>query len=112
MVDWMSEVLQAFKCQDQTFFIAVNMLDRYFDVQLKNKVAIELHELHILGVVCMFIASKYNDIYPLLMKTVFNKIGHQRITEDNIRKTEYDILRKLDFNIGGAPTPYDFLNIY
>lgn len=31
MVDWMTEVLTAFKCCDQTFFLAVNILDRYFD---------------------------------------------------------------------------------
>ena len=29
MVDWMIEVLTNFKCEDQTFFLAVNLLDRY-----------------------------------------------------------------------------------
>ena len=33
MVDWMIEVLTNFKCEDQTFFLAINLLDRY----LKNK---------------------------------------------------------------------------
>ena len=31
--DWMIEVLTNFKCEDQTFFLAINLLDRY----LKNK---------------------------------------------------------------------------
>lgn len=31
MVDWMVEVMTAFKCADQTFFIAVSLMDRYFD---------------------------------------------------------------------------------
>jgi hypothetical protein len=30
MVDWMVEVLTTFKTSDQTFFLAVNILDRYF----------------------------------------------------------------------------------
>lgn len=30
MIDWMVEVLSAFKCSDQTFFLAVNIMDRYF----------------------------------------------------------------------------------
>jgi penicillin-binding protein-related factor A (putative recombinase) len=43
MVDWMVEVLTAFKCADQTFFLAVNIMDRYFDALNKQGIAIELH---------------------------------------------------------------------
>ncbi len=32
MVDWMVEVMSAFKCADQTFFLAVSLMDRYFDL--------------------------------------------------------------------------------
>lgn len=32
MIDWMIEVLTNFKCDDQTFFLSVNLMDRY----LKN----------------------------------------------------------------------------
>lgn len=32
MVDWMVEVLTAFKCDEQTLFLAVNLMDRYFAV--------------------------------------------------------------------------------
>jgi len=40
----------------------------------------------------MFMASKYEDVKPLLMKTVFNKIGHQKIPEESIKRVELDIL--------------------
>jgi len=43
MVDWMVEVLTAFKCEDQTFFLAVNLMDRYFDIKNRNKEAVELN---------------------------------------------------------------------
>lgn len=109
MVDWMMEVLSAFKCEDQTFFLAVNLMDRYFDA---HKNSLQLQELHITGVVCMFMASKYQDIYPLLMKTVFNKIGHQKIAVEDIRQKEMEIIRTLGFMIGGAPTPLEFLESY
>ena len=73
MVDWKIEVLTNFKCDDQTFFLAVNLMDRYF----KGKQEIrEISDLHIIGVTCMFIASKYEDIYPLKMKMVHEKIAH------------------------------------
>jgi len=59
MVDWMVEVLSAFKCDEQTLFLAVNLLDRYFAVCNKNGKSLPLEELHISGIACMFIASKY-----------------------------------------------------
>jgi hypothetical protein len=30
MIDWMIEVLTNFKCDDQTFFLAVSLMDRFF----------------------------------------------------------------------------------
>ncbi len=30
MVDWMVEVMNTFKCSDQSFFIATSVMDRYF----------------------------------------------------------------------------------
>ena len=30
MIDWIMEVLFTFKMSEQTFFLAVNLLDRYF----------------------------------------------------------------------------------
>jgi hypothetical protein len=76
MVDWMIEVLTNFKCDDQTFFCATQIMDRYL---AKVGSAKEIGDLHILGVACMFIASKYEDIYPLKMKMVFEKIAHKKL---------------------------------
>lgn len=97
MVDWMVEVLTAFKCADQTFFLAINIMDRYFDSLNKQGISLELHELHTTGVVCMFMASKYEDVYPLLMKTVLAKIGHGKIAAEVIRNKEMEILRAIGF---------------
>ncbi len=112
MVDWMVEVLTAFKCSEQTFFLAVNLMDRYFDVLSKEGRVLELQELHVTGVVCMFMASKYEDVYPLLMKTVFNKIGHTKIPVEVIRNKELEILRVLGFKVGACPSSYEFQQKY
>jgi hypothetical protein len=95
--------------------VAVNLLDRYFHTLNQcgeSQRTIELHELHISGIACMFIASKYEDIYPLLMNTVFNKIGHKKISIDAIRAREMDILRTLGFKVGALPTQLEFLERY
>jgi len=112
MVDWIVEVLSAFGCSDQTFFLTISMMDRYFDSLRQQGRHLQLSELHQTGVTCMFIASKYEDVIPLLMRTVFNKIGHCKISEKDILAREKDILISLGFKIGGLPTPLEFLDIY
>ena len=108
MIDWMIEVLTNFKCDDQTFFLAVSLIDRYF----KNKTEMrEISDLHIIGVTCMFIASKYEDIYPLKMKMVYEKIAHSKLAIEDIKSLELDILQSINYQIP-APTLLDFLRVY
>ena len=76
MVDWMVEVLHIFDCSSRTFFLSVRIMDLFFKKEQKT---LGIEELHVIGVVCMMIASKYEDIKPLSMKTVVSKIGHERL---------------------------------
>jgi hypothetical protein len=108
MIDWMIEVLTNFKCDDQTFFLSVSLLDRYF--KLKNECK-EVSDLHIIGVTTMFLASKYEDIYPLKMKMVYEKIAHKKLSIEKIKTLEMDILKIINYKIP-APTTLDFLKYY
>ena len=108
MVDWMIEVLTNFRCDDQTFFLAINLLDRYFKNCMGAK---EVSDLHVTGVTTMFIASKFEDIYPLKMKTVFEKIAHKKLDIQKIKTLELEIMRAIDYKIH-APTVLDFLKVY
>lgn len=108
MIDWMIEVLTNFKCDDQTFFLAVSLLDRYFKAKTET---LEIANLHIIGVTTMFIASKYEDIYPLKMKMVHEKIAHAKLAIKDIKALELDILKAIEYKIP-APTVLDFLRKY
>ena len=108
MIDWMIEVLTNFKCDDQTFFLAVSLLDRYFKAKTETR---EISDLHIIGVTAMFIASKYEDIYPLKMRMVYEKIAHKKLAIEDIKRLELDILQSIDYKIP-APTVLDFLRVY
>ena len=108
MIDWMIEVLTNFKCDDQTFFLAVSLIDRYFKNKTETR---EIGDLHIIGVTTMFIASKYEDIYPLKMKMVFEKIAHRKLSIEDIKTLELDILKSINYKIP-APTVLDFLRVY
>lgn len=106
MVDWMVEVLTTFKNSDQSFFIAIDLMDRYFKESLQT---FSGSELHIAGIISMFVATKYEDVIPLLMKTVINKIGHNKFSIEQIENKEMQLLQTLSFKIG-APTIKDFID--
>ena len=77
MIDWMFEVLTAFKMSEQTFFLAVQYMDRYIAESPK---LLDLTQLHLIGITCMFLASKIEDITPLFMQTIVIRIGHHRFS--------------------------------
>lgn len=108
MIDWMIEVLTNFKCDDQTFFLAASLLDRYLKTHSKAQ---EVADLHMMGVTCMFIASKYEDVQPLKMKMVFEKIAHKKLSIDKIKSMELEILKTIHYKIP-APSVLDFLKVY
>ena len=80
-------------------------MDRYFK---SCPDPLKVSSLHILGVTSMFIASKFEDINPLRMKTVDEKISQKKIPIENIKQQELDILKVVKYQIH-APTILDFL---
>lgn len=104
----MIEVLTNFKCDDQTFFLSVSLMDRFLKQKAETR---EVSDLHIIGVTTMFIASKYEDIYPLKMKMVFEKIAHKKLAIEKIKGLEMDILKAINYRIP-SPTSHDFLKVY
>lgn len=106
MIDWMFEVLGCFRMCEQTFFLAVQYMDRFIAATPRQ---LELDELHVIGITSMFIASKYEDITPLFMQTLVNRIGHNRFTKENILFYEKEILGTLNFKLTAIPTVLEFL---
>lgn len=59
----------------------------------------------------MFIASKYEEVIPLLMRTVINKIGHNKFSLKQVEEKEIEVLKTIGY-IVGAPTFKEFLDRY
>jgi len=108
MVDWMIEVLTNYKCDEHTFFLAVNLMDRYFKSTQKS---LNPNDLHGIGIAAMFMASKFYDVYPLRLKIVYEKIAHKKLTSDEIKNQETEIANALNYIIG-KPTVWEFLNFF
>ena len=77
MVDWMIEVMSSFNQEDKTFFLAVSLMDRYFENSADSK---RVDELHLIGVTAMFMASKAEDSLPLDIQTVHESIVHRKFS--------------------------------
>lgn len=82
LIDWMIDVHLKFKLWPETLFLTVNLLDRY---AAKNK--IKKAELQLVGVSCMLIAAKYEEIYPPTLKD-FTYITNNGFTSKDILAME------------------------
>jgi hypothetical protein len=54
-----------------------------------------------IGVTAMFMATKIDEIYPLKLKTVYEKIGHRKLTIESIKQKESEFLEVFNFNVVG-----------
>ncbi|CAD8053234.1 unnamed protein product [Paramecium sonneborni] len=107
MIDWMVEVLCSYKCTDQTFFVAVRTMDFYFS---KSEKQLEVSDLHLCGVTSMFIAAKYEEIHPMKLSVVYEKIAHKKLSTDQIKKKESEILQTIGFDLVGG-TLFDMYSL-
>lgn len=108
MVDWMIEVLSAYPSDPQTVFLAVHIMDSYL---AKAQEVFNNEDIHLIGVVSMYIASKMEDIIPLRMSLLKNKIAHNKFTEKQIKHLEKVILQATDFDLITTST-YEFIKTF
>lgn len=47
----------------------------------------------------MMIASKNDEVYPLRIGIVYDKIGHKKISMSKLTAVEEDIVKTLDFKL-------------
>lgn len=96
MVDWIIEVLCLFKQSNKTIFRAVHLLDLFLKCEKKP---LSVKDLHLLGVVCMFVASKLCEVYPLKIGRVVNDIGKHKFTKETILEQERYLMQIVKFKL-------------
>ena len=63
LVDWLVDVHQSFELKEQTLFLALSYLNEF---AAENEIT--KHEYQLVGITCLWIASKYEEIYPPRMQ--------------------------------------------
>ncbi|XP_062984723.1 G2/mitotic-specific cyclin-B1 [Elgaria multicarinata webbii] len=102
LIDWLVQVQIKFKLLQETMYMTVAIIDRFLQ---NNKVAKRM--LQLVGVTAMFVASKYEEMFPPEIGD-FAFVTDHTYSNLQIRQMEMKILRSLDFSLG-RPLPLHFL---
>ncbi|EFA86843.1 cyclin [Heterostelium album PN500] len=102
LVDWMMAVHVRFKMLSETFFLSVNIVDRYL-----SAVPIPINKLQLVGITSMLLAAKYEEIYSPEIKD-FIVTSDNACTHDEVLSMERSILSTLKFHMSTC-TPLHFL---
>ena len=105
LIDWLIDVHLKYKMVPQTMYIAVNLIDRYLSKNETSRIKLQL-----VGVTAMFIATKYEEIYPPELKD-FVYITDNAYVKSDVLEMESSMLRSLDFDIT-FPTQWSFLEMF
>lgn len=102
LVDWLVEVAEEYRLHTETLYLAVSFIDRFLSVM-----SVVRGKLQLLGTAAMFIASKYEEIYPPEVSE-FVYITDDTYNKKQVLRMEHLILKVLKFDIS-VPTPLAFL---
>uniref|UniRef100_A0A3B3UD91 Cyclin B1 n=1 Tax=Poecilia latipinna TaxID=48699 RepID=A0A3B3UD91_9TELE len=102
LIDWLVQVNLKFRLLQETMYMTVGIIDRFLqDHPVPKK------QLQLVGVTAMFLASKYEEMYPPEISD-FAYVTDRAYTTAQIRDMEMTILRVLKFQLG-RPLPLQFL---
>ena len=74
-------MLSSYKMSEESFFKSVQFMDTFF---MKSNKKLQVSDLHIVGVASMFTATKYEEIYPLKMNAIYDKICRKKFSKKEI----------------------------
>ncbi|KAF3782600.1 Cyclin-A2-1 [Nymphaea thermarum] len=102
LVDWLVEVCEEYRLVPDTLFLTVCYIDRF----LSGK-PVERKMLQLVGITCMLIASKYEEICSPRVED-FCLITDNTYNKQQVLKMEADVLNHLHFELA-TPTTKTFL---
>lgn len=108
MVDWIIEVVSKSECSSQTLFLSVSIMDRFLQ---NSTVSYKNSNLHLIGVVSMLLASKFEEILGMDIAFMYSQVVHEKISEKEMADFEIKMFETLRF-IVLAPTEYEFAEVY
>ncbi|XP_059442101.1 G2/mitotic-specific cyclin S13-7-like [Corylus avellana] len=111
VVDWLIQVHMDFGFEQETLFLAVNVVDRFL-----SSVVVSVSELKLVTMAALVIACKYGEkrfpsaveFQDMIPETYFTCLFEASFTQEEINSMEEKILNKLGWKIM-VPTIHSFL---
>lgn len=96
MVEWMVEVISVFHMTLEALFLSVKVMDVYL---LKSSLRYTEQAVHLIGVTCLLLASKFEEVETFSLKTVVDVIAKRKFTGEDILNMELLILDTIGFEM-------------
>lgn len=103
LLDWLVDVHCKYDLLPQTLHIASHVIDTYLSTDL----AVARQKLQLVGVTALFIAAKYEEIYPPEADD-FVRITDNAYTKDELFRMEEQLLATIEYRVT-FPTRFQFL---
>lgn len=106
LLDWLMEVCEVYKLHRETYYLAVDYLDRY----ITNNERLPKTRLQLIGITCLFTAAKVEEIYPPKISE-FAYVTDGACTETDIIQQEMILMLGLGWSINPV-TIIGWLSVY
>jgi hypothetical protein len=84
MIEWMQDIFGNFEnTTDFTFFKSVAILNLFFKKTMRK---IYDEDLHLTGIVAIYLASKYEDVLHMSLKSIVTWLGHNKFSRSFSKK--------------------------
>jgi len=103
LYSWLTEVHMQFELREVVLWMAFQICDRFL-----SKVNVHRKKLQLVGCTCIWIASKYHEIYPPLASDLVH-MSDMAFTKDDIIAMECEICNSLSYKFS-IPNAFQFLD--
>lgn len=103
LIDWLIEVAWKFKLYPDTFYLTIQLLDRYLSMGHQ----VSRQRLQLIGLTAMWIACKLEEVHAPELRD-FRYICDNAYTCEQFRQTEIQMLKRVCFQLA-VPTAHAFL---
>jgi G2/mitotic-specific cyclin-B, other len=93
LFDWIVDVHLKYQLREETLYLCRHLVDGFLTAN-----SIERTQLQLLGITALFIASKYEEIYPPLLKD-FVKITDDAYSKQDVLDMETQIMTHFNFDL-------------
>lgn len=106
LLDWLIEVCEVYRLHRETFYLAIDFVDRYLSTQ-RN---VPKTRLQLVGVTALFVAAKTEEIYPPKLSE-FSYVTDGACTDEEILQQEMLLLEALNWKLSPV-TPVSWLTVF